>query len=462
MTIPKSQLWRGVAFVAGFALVVAPGVVHRYARYQHDCGRATTANEIVMVSGEDLNPGRRRQQLIKAWNDSVPTTGKMPARLIELPGGADQERAQLLAAQQLRSCTYDVLSLDVVWIPEFIRAGYLEEFLPSEFNRNQFLDKPWQAGTGDDGRQYAIPYHSDVGLLYYRKDIVPKQPRTWEDLRRAVTKKALSKLGGKDPAGLATQLADYEGLTVNGMEAIWGAGGKVEWRNNKMVVDNAAATGLRRLTDGMASSVIIGESAEFRESHSLEAFTDDRVLFLRNWPFAYQVIAADPLLKKRFGVAELPGPAPGSTPGSGALGGHGLAIPKNALHKKEARELIAFLTEPVRQQQLFACGGYVPVRKEVYQNVKACSQVDRQVPPDSPEVGDPVSQEQLQELAGILDAALERARLRPDVPYYPAFSRAFHRYLHDSLTQGTVIDAPTLADRLTDCSQPTSPQAACP
>jgi hypothetical protein len=52
--------------------------------------------------------------------------------------------------------------------------------------------------------------------------------------------------------------------------------------------------------------------------------------------------------------------------------------------------------------------------------------------------------------------------VRPAVPYYPAFSRAFHRYLHDSLIQDPPIDPSALAARLTDCSDRTSPRSACP
>ncbi|HEX6469246.1 MAG TPA: extracellular solute-binding protein [Streptosporangiaceae bacterium] len=457
---------RAVAFAAAAVLTAATTVYQHESRYRHGCGRSRDDNTIVMVSGEDITPGRRREELIKTWNDQHPLGPRV--RLVSLPGGSDQEYSQMLAAQQLGSCLYDVLSLDVVWMQEFIRSGYLDPFTPAELaglDQPAFLPKTWATGAGRDGRQYAIPFTSDVGLLYYRKDIVKRPPRTWDELRRMTTPAALRRLPGRDKAGLVTQLADYEGLTVNGMEAVWGAGGTIaEGQDGRIVVDDAAAAGLHRLVDGMTASspLILADSAEFRESDSLTAFIDGRALFLRDWPYAYPVIAADPLLKDRVGVAELPGPAPDGPPGAGALGGQDLAIPKNALHKEEARRFIRFLTEPAQQRRLYACTGYVPVRVEAYRDVAACSQLTGERPANPRESPDSLTARQLRGLSGILLRAIDRARQRPDVLYYPGFSRAFHRYLHDALTQRGVVDAGALSRLLTTCAGRTPPGAVCP
>jgi multiple sugar transport system substrate-binding protein len=460
-------MMRGTAFAATAVLTATVVVYQHDDRYRHGCGRGADGGDaddgsIVMLADKDLNPGGRREELIKLWNDRHPAGPRV--RLVSLPGGSDQEYSQMTAAQQLGSCPYDVLSADVVWIAEFVRSGYLEPFPQGQFDKNVFLAKPWATGTGDDGRQYAIPFFSDVGLLYYRKDIIKKPPRTWVDLRRMTTAAALRRLPGRDKAGLVTQLADYEGLTVNGMEAVWNAGGTINQEGGKIVADDAAVRGLRRLVDGVTSSpgIVLKDSAEFREADSVTAFTEGRALFLRNWPYAYSVIAADPVMNGRVGVVELPGPAPGATPGAGALGGRGLAIPKNALHKAEARQLIEFLTEPVQQRRLFACGGFVPVRVEAYRDVQACSQLTGERPPDPRESADPLTQRQLRDLAGILTTAIGRSRQRPDVPYYPGFSRAFHRYLHEALVRGGSVDAGTLSGLLTACAGRTSPGRDCP
>lgn len=445
----------GIVITAGVALYPV------YDRYR-GCEPDDPDDPIVMVSGEDLNPGRRRHQLIEDWNK----THKPPVRLVELPGGTDQERSEMLASQQVGSCAYDVFNLDVVWIPEFIRAGYLKPLpvgVPTpgthhRFDWRKFLPKPWQTGTGDDGKQYAIPFHTDVGLLYYRKDIVEQPPRTWEELRE-MTERAKRKLPSRNAAGLVTQLAEYEGLTVNGMEAVWAAGGEVRYGNNRIAVDAHAVQGLQRLVSDVSSLLVSPASAGYREADTIKAFTSGQALFMRNWPYAYAVLAADPVTKRQTGIAELPGPS-GATPGPGALGGQSLAISKNTGNEAAARELIAFLTQKDQQQVLFACGGYVPVAKQAYQDLRPCSLLPGQQ--RAAEEDDPLDQRELRELAAILQKALARARTRPAAPDYPTFSRAFHRYLHDSITSRTAVDGRALVGRLTACSGAAASSPDCP
>jgi multiple sugar transport system substrate-binding protein len=289
------------------------------------------------------------------------------------------------------------------------------------------------------------------------------------------TKPALEELQGREPhGGLATQLANYEGLTVNGMEAIWRAGGHINFQKGetgdtkKIIVDQAAVEGLNQLINGVESlSPILKESTDFQESDSLAAFTEGRVLFLRNWPYAYSVIAADPFLKKRFGVAALPGTSD-STLRSGALGGHSLVIPKNAHHKKEASELIKFLTSFNQQERGFACNSSVPVIKEAYEpdKIAACSKLSGQKQPNLPDDSDPVHrQQQLLELAKILKHALEDAQPRPAVPYYSGFSRTFHRYIHEMIDRDWTISGPSqLSEQLTACAGgiPLNSEYICP
>ena len=165
---------------------------------------------------------------------------------------------------------------------------------------------------------------------------------------------------------MVTQLADYEGLTVNGMEAIWAAGGSLRVEGRKVVLDDAAVAGLQRLVDETTRTVIHPASAEYQETESLKAFMQNRILTMRNWPYAYAVLKADPVLRDKVGVTELFAPPPGAPRGSAVLGGQNLVIPKNALHKEEARRFVRFLTDPRRQCLLFTRSGYVPVRTEVY------------------------------------------------------------------------------------------------
>ncbi|KJY44457.1 ABC transporter substrate-binding protein, partial [Streptomyces sp. NRRL S-444] len=88
-------------------------------------GAPDQPGDIVLASGRDVTgKGGIRQQLIDAWNAQQEGKGSgHRARLVELPGSADQQRSQLLGALQSGSAEYDVVNLDVTWVPEFAAAG---------------------------------------------------------------------------------------------------------------------------------------------------------------------------------------------------------------------------------------------------------------------------------------------------------------------------------------------------
>jgi multiple sugar transport system substrate-binding protein len=147
------------------------------------------------------------------------------------------------------------------------------------------------------------------------------------------------------------------------------------------------------------------------------------------------------------------------TPGSGALGGQTLAVSKNALHKEKAWNFIKWLTDEERQKRLFACGGYVPVHKAAYENVAQCSQLSGQ---QNDQETTELNTQELGDLATILKTVLSRARPRPDVPNYPGFSRAFHRYLHGAIVHNRPVKRDEFAKQLTACAGWSPPGEQCP
>jgi multiple sugar transport system substrate-binding protein len=87
----------------------------------------------------------------------------------------------------------DVITGDVIWPAEFATVsgiGGIEDlsdrFPPRE--RRQFLDATIKANTYD-GRIWGVPLFTDVGLLYYRKDLLDLSgffcpPKTWDELKQ--------------------------------------------------------------------------------------------------------------------------------------------------------------------------------------------------------------------------------------------------------------------------------------
>lgn len=129
------------------------------------------------------------------------------------------------------------------------------------------------------GRLYAVPYVTNAGLLYYRRDILDREhlqpPRTWAELEhQAKTLAPKYRIGG-----YAGQFLPYEGLTVNVTEAVQSAGGGIlGGEGSRVTVDSAAAReGLGFLVRGVREGWIPREALRFKEEESRRAFQDGRI-----------------------------------------------------------------------------------------------------------------------------------------------------------------------------------------
>lgn len=325
---------------------------------------------IVVASGQDVTGNNGiRQQLIDAWNAKEGEHGYR-ARLVELPGSADQQRSQLLGALQSGGAEYDVVNLDVTWIPEFADAGLIRQLTGAAVKSPDDIIPSVDRTSFWDGERYAVPFNSDVGLLYYRKDHLRDAGTsrtelgrgvTWDDLRElidAVNDRPEPK-GYKD--GWTTQLAAYEGRTVNAIEAFASAvpDFALTDQDGRYTADEAQLTaGVTELRQRTASPYMLGEASGSREAESLSAFAEGRTTFLRHWPYVYPALYER--FKGKLGVTRLPGKA--------VLGGQNLAVTSSTSEQRAAKaaELIAFLTDPDSERCLLRAG-FAATRTSAYQ-----------------------------------------------------------------------------------------------
>lgn len=385
--------------------------------------------ELVILSGRDDSVGDQRSAMIELWNASHPLN---PARLIPLNEAANGQRVEMVNRAQ-NDAEIDIFNLDVTFVAEFAEANWLrpiDEKALHDRPEEVFLANPLET-CRYGGKLWALPFNTDAGLLFYRKDLGLRPPFDSYDWSR-ITAESERILSAKAPGsplggGYTGQLDDYEGLTANALEAIWANSGEVRIdAQGQVSVDRERWTeALRRLTPGPVGdpkpSVVHPDSLGFDETRSREAFRAGKVLFMRNWPVAYRNLsAADdtdgaagsaPPTPIQFGVTKLPGPS--------ALGGQNLAIAKKTRQPKAAQALIEFLTGQESQRNLFERGGFAATRADVYQD----AMIARQVP-----------------YVTLLLNAVNGARLRPVSPYYDNFSRVFRRHVRMVIDGGILPD----------------------
>ncbi|WP_433468848.1 extracellular solute-binding protein [Spirillospora sp. CA-128828] len=425
-----------VSAAAGAALVLAAGLVvslwpgGSYPAMKAGCDRS----ELFVAGGTDVSLKNQRRALIRQWNEGRYPGGRQHphATLVEVSESTDLQHSQIKAVEESGSCAYDVLIMDNTWTAQFADGGYLRPLDGIE-NLDDFFPAALRTGKRD-GELYAVPFNVDVGLLYYREGVTP--PAVWPGLLSS---------------DVATQLADYEGLTVNALEAVWNDGGSGRLTGEDRPSEDDLRTrvypALARLAARAHGS--LAASRQYGELESIEAFASGTKL-MRNWPYAFSALASEPRMRDgtrlRFGVTALPGHT--------VLGGQNLAVSKNSPNPDAAADLVAYLSGTNSQRLLFACGGFAPGRYSALGlspghgspadvKVRTCSSLTGQ--PLGPGETDVPDEAQLTQLGHAVLTALGRAEPRPVTPHYTTFTSTF-RGCVQKIFDGAGTDAASFAE----------------
>jgi multiple sugar transport system substrate-binding protein len=315
-----------------------------------------------------------------------------------------------------------VVSVDVVWTAEFAAKGWLQALTgDTAVSTTDMLEPPVKAATYN-GTLYAAPTTSDAGLLYYRSDLVPNPPKTWDEMMADCSIAQQNGMGC-----YAGQFFKYEGLTVNAAEAINTGGGAIVGPDGKTpTVDSPeSAKGLSLLADNYANGNIPKEAITFKEEDGRIAFEAGKLLFLRNWPFVYNLASTDATSQVigKFGVAPLPG-LTADKPGASSLGGHSTAISVYSKNKATAADFLKFLTTPDIQSFYLVQGSLAPVLGALYSDPSLIAKF-----PYLP----------------TLKISIENAVPRPVTPFYPAVTKAIQDNAYEAI-QGTKTVQQALTD----------------
>lgn len=341
-----------------------------------------------------------------------------PALRVELrptPDAADLRHQLYVQWLNAHVTEPDVLQLDVVWTPEFAAAGWiapLDRFAPptDEYFAATVDAHRWQ------GSLYALPWFVDVGMLYWRTDLVAAAPRDFDELARTAAAAMRGNWSGSPLLGLVWQGARYEGLVVNFLEHLGAFGGRILDDDGRVVVDDEA--GVAALTfmrdairrDGVVPAAVLS----WQEEQSRLAFQSGQAVYMRNWPYARALLArpGESAVAGRFAVAPMPG-GPGGRP-TAALGGSALAINARSDQPAEAYELVAFLLEAEQMLERARVAGQFPPRASLYDEAGLSSAL-----------GMPAEQAR---------RIVEVAVPRPVTPVYSELSSTLQIALHRALT----------------------------
>ena len=393
MVLTPAHILLLISVVAGSSLIAT------------GCGGSAKGAEGVPQIGFTVgrDPTRIGERVIAECNRQA--HGRYRIEAIYNPPTVDGQREQLIRRLAGKDPSLDVLGLDVIWTAEFSEANWIydltdqiepikDQFVPATLESVKWKNKYW-----------ALPVGTNVAVLYYRTDIIKTPPKTWEEL---VQQARSAMKEHPEMAGFLWQANQYEGLTVDAMEFIYAANGKVlnEDGTKSLLADGDGATHAfsfmhQLFADGISPQQVL----TFQEEESRQMFGQGKAVFLRNWPYVYSLAnGPDSKVKGKFAVAPLPGFKGRST--AGVIGGVNYAISRFSDHPKLAWEALQCLGSAEHDKLKMIEKGELSAREDTYLDPEVIARIP---------------------FTKTAREALNTAYSRPATPYYNDVTYAINR-----------------------------------
>ena len=340
-------------------------------------------------------------------------------RFYQAPASSTENLALLRQQFAAKSSDLDVVMIDVVW------PGTIKDHLVDLKRYTKGVEASYfpalVANNLVDGKLVALPWYANVGVLYYRKDLLEKYglkpPETWADLTAAAAKVQSGEraAGARDFQGFVFQGKAYEGLTCNAIEwvASWGGGEIVDAKGN-ITINNERAAKALDMAGSWVGTISPQGVLNYGEEDARGVFQKGDALFMRNWPYAWALAqSADSPVKGKVEIAPLPAGPDGRK--TGALGGWQFAVPKYSKNVDAAADLAMYLTSAEVQKKRAIEGGYIPAMPALFR--------DKEVLAANPYMG---------RLLDLLNGAVARPATVTGAKY-PEASNAFWDATHEVL-----------------------------
>ena len=183
----------------------------------------------------------------------------------------------------------DIYAVDVIW-PKILADNLidLKAYVPAEEIAAHAPDLV--ANDTVDGRVVALPYHIDVGLLYYRTDLLRRYgfqdpPKTWDELEamsRRIQAGERAK-GHQNFWGFIWQGAPTEALTCNALEWQESQGGGAIIENGRITVNNRETIHAWERAARWVGSISPPGVVAYQEWDTLNMWRAGSAAFMRSW-----------------------------------------------------------------------------------------------------------------------------------------------------------------------------------
>ncbi|MGY1787709.1 extracellular solute-binding protein [Geodermatophilus sp. SYSU D00698] len=366
-----------------------------------------------------INPDSGGQATI-AERCSEESNGAYTIEVSQLPRDSPPQREQLVRRLAAEDQSIDLMSLDVIFPPEFAQAGFLApvpEDVAQEVSEGVFQGALDSATW--DGELVAVPFWSNTQILWYRKSVAEAagldmtQPVTWDQLIEAAE--------GQDKL-LGAQGRRSESLMVWFNALLESAGGQYIVESGEGPEDiqfGLSTPEADRAAEVMAavanSSAVAPGFTTSNEDTNASDFEGEDAGFMVNWPFVYaqalskvEAGTLDQSVPDDYGWALYPAVDEG-TPSAPPLGGIDIGVSAFSRYPDLAYDAVTCIVQDENQAEYMVTNGNPASSIAVY---------------DDPEV------QEAYPMSETLRESFELAASRPLTAYYSEVLGSFLREFH--------------------------------
>ena len=232
--------------------------------------------------------------------------GKIKVELVQLPIVTNDQYTKILNSLRSQSSTPDVLQMDVTWPAQFAATNWLAPI--DQYANATYLKQFWPgaATIGNvNGKLYGIQRYMDIGMLYYRTDLVAKYGGTVPQTREQLATMAKQIVAGESAHGIKYGYLipgkKIEAIVDEWLEYVWGAGGTIGEPGNFQLTGQTQVDALQYMHDLVYTSKLAPNGTNtYAPNDILNLFNNGLAPFMRNWTFAF-ALANNPQKSKVAG-----------------------------------------------------------------------------------------------------------------------------------------------------------------
>jgi multiple sugar transport system substrate-binding protein len=368
----------GGSFVAVFVSVLAAGVHAQDLVTPVRVGYPDAPMTLSVWAQQDYSHLAARPAIASTFTDVFTdwarTHRDVQLRLSVMPG-LELHKAKLQLAAAANRLP-DIASIDSFWLP--LLADHVQP-----------LDAYWPADDQADllpftiqtlsrgGHVYGLWHETDCRVLFYRKDLVPTPPRTWDELLSDASRLSRE----RHVAGYLYNAGRWEATVFDHLAMFWAQGAElVDAGGRPIFGEGANRTAMLRLLGFLRDTIAQGASPRSVLGHNDyqqltgAAIAGDVAMFLGgNWQLKDLESGLPPDEFAKWDIAPIP-QADAATRSTGTGGWVWVVFARDPERQRAAIEFIRSVEAPAHAARISEATGHLPVRRSVYRDFPIFSQ----------------------------------------------------------------------------------------